>query len=184
MVQPNVSVGAIEGGWPYKPTYSAPFCHLYLDVRTFPWRKPLEVKREFQILLDDLKAEDTEFEAEMQLYFAESGYELRRDHQIMKVATNAHKVVFGSTPEKGLALSARTDAIIMNQYGIPTINYGLGKRYETYARKFDAAHSVRIEDLANLCKVFALSIADICTRSSEDDGTGHEQGNDACMQHA
>lgn len=168
IVEPKLSVGAIEGGWPYKPTYSASYCDLYLDVRTLPGRLPIETKRELLNILAELKKGDPEFDADLEMYMTEIGVEIPRNHQIVKTVSKAHEYVFGSPPPGGKTVPARTDAIIMCQYGIPTINYGPGRQYEKHARDFDAAHSTPISDVVAICKVFALSILDVCTKTRED----------------
>lgn len=40
MLYPNVTIGAIEGGWPYKPAHAPGVCDLYVDLRVPPRPDP------------------------------------------------------------------------------------------------------------------------------------------------
>ena len=48
---PKVNIGAIEGGAPFRPNYFPGVCSLYVDVRTPPELRPVQVQRELRKIL-------------------------------------------------------------------------------------------------------------------------------------
>ena len=58
-MEPRIGIGAIQGGYPYKPSKCpAPFCNLYVDLRLVPGQSFIETKREIEGVLQELKADD------------------------------------------------------------------------------------------------------------------------------
>ncbi|MBI3078688.1 MAG: peptidase dimerization domain-containing protein [Deltaproteobacteria bacterium] len=73
VIRPNVNIGAIEGGWPYKPTWSTAICNLYVDVRTLPGRDPLEVQEELEAVLAEVRRQDPQITTRVEMYMSNPG---------------------------------------------------------------------------------------------------------------
>src|SRR4030095_2873704 len=69
-IVPKVNIGAIQGGAPFRPNYYPGVCSLYIDVRTPPSLRPLEVQRELQAAMSKLG-----LEYELEMYASKMGYE-------------------------------------------------------------------------------------------------------------
>jgi acetylornithine deacetylase/succinyl-diaminopimelate desuccinylase-like protein len=55
-MKPLIGLGALEAGFPYKPSVCPPpSCSLYLDIRTLPGTKPVEILRELEDVVNQCK---------------------------------------------------------------------------------------------------------------------------------
>src|SRR5581483_5856408 len=99
VIKPNVNIGAIEGGWPYKPTWSTAICNLFVDVRTLPGDSPLDVQRELQGVLDDLKRDDPDLTVYQDMYMSNPGGKLTdRGSYIVGAAERSVERITGKKP--------------------------------------------------------------------------------------
>jgi acetylornithine deacetylase/succinyl-diaminopimelate desuccinylase-like protein len=95
-------------------------------------------------------------------YATISGSEIDPGEEIVQVVKRAHKTVHGEEP--GVRFSQATnDAAHFRRYGIPTLIYGPGG-----ARMPDNTEElgecVRIDNLVNCTKVYALAAIELCNR--------------------
>ena len=68
VIIPKVNIGAIEGGLPIKPNYSAGICYAYVDVRIPPGVKPLAAFREVEQV-----AAEAGVPVELEMYLSQPG---------------------------------------------------------------------------------------------------------------
>ncbi|MBI2370709.1 MAG: M20/M25/M40 family metallo-hydrolase [Deltaproteobacteria bacterium] len=169
-MKPLIGVGAIDGGYPFKPSICpAPFCNLYLHITTIPGTKPMAVRRDLEELLDGLRRRDPGLRAEVEFYLYRDGYEVPRESPVVRSVEAAHRQVTGRAvifpePER-YAVSA--DCSIMHDYGVPAITYGAGGinpegAYGMYYQ--DKGECLGIEHLVTATKVYALAALDLCSR--------------------
>src|SRR3954464_9059003 len=71
-IWPKVNIGAIEGGAPYRPNYFPGVCSLYVDVRTPPELRPVQVQRELKDVLSR-----TGIKYDLEMYASLMGYEAK-----------------------------------------------------------------------------------------------------------
>ena len=93
-MKPLVGVGAIFGGYPYKPSLTPGFCNLYLHVNMVPGQSIAGVKEELEELLRSLAEEDPELDASVDIYLASNGHEIDIEHAVPQAVGNAHRRVF------------------------------------------------------------------------------------------
>jgi len=79
-IVPKVNIGAIQGGAPFRPNYYPGVCSIYLDVRTPPELRPLQVQRELKAALSKLGVE-----YEIDMYASKMGYDAKGVEPIVKV---------------------------------------------------------------------------------------------------
>jgi acetylornithine deacetylase/succinyl-diaminopimelate desuccinylase-like protein len=163
----RVGISAIQGGYPYKPSICpAPFCYLYIDIRTLPNQSVAAVKRELDNVLNSIKSEDPEFNFSTEFYLVRNGYELPLDHELVTLISANHKNICNSEiifPEPyRYAVSA--DTSIVHGFGIPGITYGAGgiTRKGTYSMYDENGECLGVDNLMTATKVYALSILRIC----------------------
>ena len=153
-ILPKVNIGAIQGGAPFRPNYFPGVCSLYVDVRTPPKLRPVEVQRELKGVLAR-----TGIDYEMEMYASLMGYEAKGVEPIIDVVKQAFVSVCGKEPPKPNAFRASiwTDTNIYNEMGIPAIKFGLGgKKYAIRSEQID------IEEIHIGAQVYALAAAEIC----------------------
>jgi acetylornithine deacetylase/succinyl-diaminopimelate desuccinylase-like protein len=153
-VIPKVNIGAIQGGAPFRPNYYPGLCSLYVDVRTPPELRPVDVQRELKA---ELSKVGVKFELEM--YSSLMGYEARGVGQLVGVVKQAYVDVAGKEPPAANTFRASiwTDTNIYNEMGIPAMKFGLGgKKHGIRSEQID------IEEIFVGAQVYALAAAEIC----------------------
>ena len=153
-IVPKVNIGAIQGGAPFRPNYYPGVCAVYLDVRTPPELRPVQVQHELKDVLAKLG-----IPYEMEMYASKMGYESKNVEPIIKVVAESYQALFGKKPPKptGLHASIWTDTNIYNEMGIPACKFGLGGgRWKQRSEQID------IEDIYQAAQVYACAALEIC----------------------
>ena len=153
-IVPKVNIGAIQGGAPFRPNYYPGVCAMYLDVRTPPELRPVQVQHEIKDVLAKLGIEH-----EIEMYASKMGYESKNAGAIIKVVEESYQSLFGKkTPAPtGLHASIWTDTNIYNEMGIPVCKFGLGGgRWKQRSEQID------IEDIYKAAQVYACAALEIC----------------------
>jgi acetylornithine deacetylase/succinyl-diaminopimelate desuccinylase-like protein len=151
---PKVNIGAIQGGAPFRPNYFPGVCSLYVDVRTPPKLRPVQVQRE---LKDALARTGVNFEMEM--YASLMGYEAEGVQPMVEAVRQSYKRVCGKEPPAANPFRASiwTDTNVYNEMGIPTLKFGLG------GGKYGIrSEQINIEEIYVGAQVYALAAAEIC----------------------
>jgi acetylornithine deacetylase/succinyl-diaminopimelate desuccinylase-like protein len=151
---PKVNIGAIQGGAPFRPNYFPGVCSLYVDVRTPPGIRPVEVQRELKEVLAE-----TGIKFEMDMYASLMGYEAQNVELIVDAVKRAYKMACGKEPPPANAFRASiwTDTNIYNEMGIPTLKFGLGGQKHAIR-----SEQIDIEEIYVGAQVYALAAAEIC----------------------
>lgn len=165
-MKPLVNVGAIYGGYPYKPSITPAFCNLYVHVNLVPGQSILGVRRELEELIAAERARDPELEAEVDIYVVSNGHEIDTDQPLPQAVARAHQDVFGSpvsrpNPER---YSVSSDNSPLAEFGIPGITYGAGGinlsgEYSMYQPGIGEV--VGIDNLAKCAQVYATAAIDL-----------------------
>jgi acetylornithine deacetylase/succinyl-diaminopimelate desuccinylase-like protein len=153
-IVPKVNIGAIQGGAPFRPNYYPGVCSIYLDVRTPPELRPLQVQRELKAVLSKLGVE-----YEIDMYASKMGYDAKGVEPIVKVIEDSYQSLFGKkTPTPtGIHASIWTDTNIYNELGIPACKFGLGGgKYKIRSEQID------IDNIFQAAQVYALAALEIC----------------------
>jgi acetylornithine deacetylase/succinyl-diaminopimelate desuccinylase-like protein len=153
-IVPKVNIGAIQGGAPFRPNYYPGVCSVYLDVRTPPELRPVQVQHELKDVLAKLGIEH-----EIEMYASKMGYESKNAGAIIKAVEDSYQSLFGKkTPTPtGLHASIWTDTNIYNEMGIPVCKFGLGGgRWKQRSEQID------IEDIYKAAQVYACAALEIC----------------------
>ncbi|MET0502295.1 MAG: M20/M25/M40 family metallo-hydrolase [Candidatus Binatia bacterium] len=153
---PKVSIGAIRGGAPYKPSTTADSCSIYVDVRVPPPVNFAQVERELRevVLSQGLGGE-------VECFMSRKGYEGKNVEPLVDAIRRAHEKVRGSepppidTPET----SMWRDINIFNEVGIPAATFGMPRKSAPdVAQKF-----VEVGDIVDAAKMYALVALQLCS---------------------
>ena len=153
-IVPKVNIGAIQGGAPFRPNYYPGVCAVYLDVRTPPELRPVQVQHELKDILAKLG-----IEYEIEMYASKMGYESKKAEPIINVVEESYQALFGKKTPKptGLHASIWTDTNIYNEMGIPACKFGLGG-----GRWKQRSEQIEIEDIYQATQVYACAALEIC----------------------
>jgi acetylornithine deacetylase/succinyl-diaminopimelate desuccinylase-like protein len=173
-MEARIGVGAIQGGYPYKPSKCpAPFCNLYVDLRLVPGQSFIETKRELEAVLDELKAADADLRTEVDFYLTGNGYELRRDAALVMAMERAHSAVYGEPASYAAPnrYAVSSDAAPMFEYGIEGLTYGpggvsAGGSFTVYDAGQQQSEVLSIAHLVKAAGVYALAALELCGSGS------------------
>jgi len=153
-IVPKVNIGSIQGGAPFRPNYYPGVCSIYVDVRTPPELRPVQVQHE---LKDTLAKLGLEYEIEM--YASKMGYQAKGADPVIKVLAESYEKLFGKKTPKptGLHASVWTDTNIYNEMGIPACKFGLGG-----GRWKQRSEQIEVEDIYQAAQIYTCAALEIC----------------------
>lgn len=160
----RLTVGAIEGGYPYKPSIApAPFCDLYVDLRYAPTRSVVEIRGILHECLEHIAADDPDLSAELEFYMVRNGFYLPETDPVFQLAANSHRAASGGTtgPVAPNRYFVSADASTFTEYGMKSIVYGPGGitpsgAYQMYD---DRGEVVSLENIMLCARSYAIMIA-------------------------
>jgi acetylornithine deacetylase len=101
-------------------------CTLKLERRTLPGESDECVSAELERVLEDLRREDPEFDADVEAVFARPAYEVAADHELPRAALEARGPEPGHDHANFVGMSFWTDAAVLGSAGIPSVLFGPG----------------------------------------------------------
>ena len=171
LVAPQGAVGAIQGGWPYKPAFVPAACDLYVDLRISPRTPPETARRELEDELDRIRAAHPGLEADCEMIVAIPGYGTDPRNWIIQSCIRGWEDTEGKPHRPFLDTSGQTEAVILRRHGIPTARFGLPAVMTASA---DAPkHTMGMVEVAGMrrfTRCLIYSIVDTCTRSRAEVG--------------
>lgn len=157
-------IGAIEGGWPYKPDFSPSVCNLYLDLRVHPDDSNEDVLREFGEFIDSLKARHSELDLTWEPFASMPGTRTDEQNWITQSAVRAWERV-EQRPHEWRAASGMTDAAILRSWDIPTARLGAqNPAPRDPALGFLGGEGADLDNLMRVARAYVYAIVDTCTR--------------------
>ncbi len=161
-------VGAIEGGWPFKPDFSPAACNLYLDIRTNPRDDLQQIKRELDDFLLGVQQRNPALQLEWEAFSSVPGSRTDLDNWIVQSAMRAWERV-ENRPHVSRTLSGMTDGALLRSWGIPTARLGNeSSRVRDPSAGFLASDGADLENLVRLARCYVYTIIDTCARSYEE----------------
>jgi acetylornithine deacetylase/succinyl-diaminopimelate desuccinylase-like protein len=170
LVAPQGSIGAIEGGWTYKPAFVPTACNLYVDLRVSPRTDPMEVKHQLGQALWDIQAANPGLELEYEMLLAIPGTHTDPRHWIVQSLMRAWESREGRPHEVRGGTSGATDAAILRGRGIPTARLGLPRAQAPAAYQGFSMGVANIPALQRLTECLVYAIVDTCTRDRAEVG--------------
>jgi acetylornithine deacetylase/succinyl-diaminopimelate desuccinylase-like protein len=132
-------------------------CDIFADVRIAPRKNPLAVQRELAAAI-----RKTNLDCEISLFQYSRGHIAENAEPLIDAVRSAHRYVFGSEPPQppSAETSMWRDLNVFNEVGIPSICYGPPRQRERLSGAQNRA--MKIEDLVQATKVYALSAMILC----------------------
>ena len=171
LVAPQAAIGAIEGGWTYKPAFTPAACDLYIDMRISPRSTPMEAWRELNAALRVIQKRSGEKNLVMdcKLIAAVEGPATPEKNWIPQACIRAWEAVEGRRHEPLRLTSGQTEAVIFRRHGIATARVGLPAAMSPGAERPKHTMGVtKVGGMVKLAEVLARALIDTCTRNLED----------------
>lgn len=157
-----MNFGYIHGGT--APSFVADQCVIQFDRRYTPGEDSASVVKEYQDIIDELKAEDPEFQAEVIRMesnlmddFDHAPLIAEPDSQIAKTVYNVLKEFNQKEPE--VVVRGWTDAGLLSTYGkIPTVVTGPGNVKWSHAKD----ERIPVIDLVNYVEIYTRIAEEFC----------------------
>lgn len=169
LVSPQGAIGAIEGGWKYKPAFPPAACDLYVDMRISPRTSPMEAWRELNDALLRFSREKN-LAVDCNLITAVEGPGSSEEDWIVQSAIRAWEAVEEKRHEPFRLTSGQTEAVIFRRHGIPTARIGLPAQMSSTGgeRMKHSMGITKVGGMMKLAEVLARTLVDTCTRNLEE----------------
>ena len=172
LVAPQGSIGAIEGGWTYKPSFPPMVCNLYVDIRIGPRTEVMQLKREFGEALAEIQRQNQGMELDWEMVLSIPGTHTPPDCWVVQTMMRAWEELEGKPHVARRNTSGATDAAILRGWGIPTARLGLPPspglpQYSGFSMGVVDPHGLK-----RLTQALVYGAIDTCTRTREDVGLG------------
>jgi len=160
-----MNFGVIRGG--NQPSTVADKCIIQIDRRYITGETVDSIIGEYQQIIEDLKAKDPDFHAEIKRMPSNLLLSPEFDHlpletdagdPIVISVKNGIKEVIGREPEITKRRGWTDAALLSNYAGIPTVVFGPGDISYSHSRN----ERVAVKDLVNAVKIYFLAIAQFC----------------------
>jgi acetylornithine deacetylase/succinyl-diaminopimelate desuccinylase-like protein len=167
-MKPRLNVGAIAGGNPHNPGSVPTACSLYMSIGIMPGQGVPDLLKELTQATDHLRDSDGERSATVDLFWFRRGFELAKDHELVRTMEKAHLEVLGapSVFPDPYRFCVSSDCGYFCENGIPSLTYGPGGiNRSAQFTNYDEAAGTEPLSLANLeacSKVYALALLDLC----------------------
>ena len=170
IIEPHLTIGAIEGGWPYKPSYSTAICNLYVDLRVTPAMNPREALDKLGAVLRKIAADDPQLKYDVEVYASNVPATVTNpENYLIQACLRARELVVGQQQERfplGMG-TAYNDSNIFRQHGIPALKCGpSGGKVSAEARELlDEGERLSIQELISAAKIYVAVALDLCTKT-------------------
>jgi acetylornithine deacetylase/succinyl-diaminopimelate desuccinylase-like protein len=169
LVAPQGVVGAIEGGWPSKPSFIPATCTLYVDLRISPRTDPMDAREQFgQAIARIQERHDLDLTWEMIVSIPGSHTDPR--NWIVQSCMRAWEHLEGRPHTPTVGTSGATDANILRGRGLPTARLGLPRVTQPDAGAQFSARAGNLHSMRQLVRCLVYSIVDTCTRGRAEVG--------------
>jgi len=160
---PKVNVAAIDGGWAWRGARAPDSCSIYVDIRTLPDVMPTQILKEIRNVVNEINSENSDIGATTKLYVSNPGTSIPDDHDLVRHISAAHSLELGHPVELSMEVWC-SDAMHINRYGVPSVNYGAAGRIREGGEGWSTQQGehVHIGDLVDITKVYIRVILDWC----------------------
>lgn len=166
---PQGSIGAIQGGFPYMPIFTPPAVEIYIDLRISPRTPPLEVQRQLEECLDEIRAGHPGLDIRCEPTLLLPGASTDPGEWIVQSGMRAWEWLESKPHQAILNTAGVTDASILRNRGIRTARIGMPPptkpipAYSGISMGFADSSS-----MLQLIKLLIYCIVDTCTRTPEE----------------
>jgi acetylornithine deacetylase/succinyl-diaminopimelate desuccinylase-like protein len=147
VIEPAVTVGAIESGWPYAPSTVPGVCHLYVNLRTTPALSGQQALAELDARLHELGSERPNLKYELEVYLSnEPSLVTPADSPLVRTAVRVmeERLGFPTRPFARGEGNASNDTNTFRRHGIQAIKCGPNVRTEANGAEMNRLHGTHV----------------------------------------
>jgi len=150
----SIHASLIEGGTELS-TYPD-YCKIELERRNLPGEDRKQVTEEMQALLDNIRRQDNQFKADLEVFFFRPAFEISREQPIVQTVSRAYASALNKTP-KFEGMWGWLDSAILAQAGIPAVIFG-----PSGEGAHAAVEHVDVQSVITTTRILVQSIIDFC----------------------
>jgi acetylornithine deacetylase/succinyl-diaminopimelate desuccinylase-like protein len=159
VVEPAMTIGAVDGGWPYAPSTVPGVCHLYVNLRTTPALSGQQALAELDARLRELSSERPNLKYTLEVYLSnEPSLVTPVDSILVRKAVSImeEKLGFPTRPFARGEGNASNDTNTFRRHGIPAIKCGPNARTEPNAAEMNRLHGTHVakEDIIQATRFY------------------------------
>lgn len=147
VIEPAVTIGAIDSGWPFAPSTVPGVCHLYLNLRTSPAISGAQALAELDGQLRALARQRPSLRYDLEVYCSNlPSLATPADSVLCRTAVEVMegRLGFPTRPFARGEGNAYNDTNIFRRHGIPAIKCGPNTRTEPNAAEMNRLHGVHV----------------------------------------
>jgi len=170
VIEPAVTIGAIESGWPYAPSSVPGVCHLYVNLRTTPVLSGKQALAELDARLQELGAERSNLKYDLEVYLSNDPSTVTPVDSVLvqtAVAVMEDRLGFPTRPFRPGEGNASNDTNTFRRHGIPAIKCGPNVRTEDNAAEMNRLHGVHVakEDMVQVARFYLHMACELSGRT-------------------
>lgn len=164
---PQVSIGAIDAGWPFFPSIIPGVCHLYLNIRLTPVTTARRALDELEAVLRTVAAERSTLRYELDVFASNAPSTITpADSTFVRTAVEVMEQKLGlpTNPFGPGEADPSNDTNVFRRHGIPAIKCGPKTRLERGADEKLREHGVHVyrDDVVAAAKFYIHMAFELC----------------------
>lgn len=172
---PQGAIGAIAGGWTYKPSFTPAACDFYVDMRISPRTPPMQAWRELSAALDQIRRDinEPDLAIDCEMVASVEGPATPESSWIVQSCIRSYEAVEGVKHVAFTETSGQTEAVIFRRHGIPTARIGMPTQMSPAGATERKVHTMGVTEttsMVRLAEVLARTMVDTTTRGLADVG--------------
>jgi acetylornithine deacetylase/succinyl-diaminopimelate desuccinylase-like protein len=173
VIEPAVTVGAIDGGWPYAPSTVPGVCHLYVNLRTTPAWSGKQALAELDARIRELAAERPNLKYDLEVYLSnEPSTVTSTDSLLVRTAVKVmeERMGFPTRPFARGEGNASNDTNTFRRHGIPAIKCGPNVRTEPNGAEMNREHGTHVAkgDLTQAARFYLHMACELSGRKRQE----------------
>lgn len=173
VIEPAVTIGSIESGWPYAPSSVPGVCHLYVNLRTTPALSGKQALAELDARLRNLSAERPNLKYDMEVYLSnEPSTVTPVDSVLVRTAVQVmeDRLGYPTRPFRPGEGNASNDTNTFRRHGIPAIKCGPNMRTEANGAEMNRLQGVHVakDDVVQAVRFYLHMACELSGRTREE----------------
>jgi acetylornithine deacetylase/succinyl-diaminopimelate desuccinylase-like protein len=170
VIEPAVTVGAIDSGWPYAPSTAPGVCHIYVNLRTTPGLSNTQALGELDACLGRLAAERPTLRYDLEVYCSNVSSTVTPAESVLcrtAVQVMEDRLGFPTRPFARGEGNPSNDTNQFRLHGIPAIKCGPTSRTEPNAAEMNRLHGVHVyrDDLVHAARFYVHMAVELSGRT-------------------
>jgi len=164
---PQVSIGAIDAGWPFFPSIIPGVCHLYINIRLTPTTTARHALDELESVMRSVAGKRPNMRYELEVFASNApSTATPADSPFVQTAVEVMEQKMGlpTTPFGPGEADPSNDTNVFRRHGIPAIKCGPKTRLEANADVMLRTHGVHVhcDDIVAAAKFYARMAFELC----------------------